>query len=188
MSFKLSVNAVSERNLKAADKREHLLWESQIAAIEHHGTTGITVASRYIFAHSVRRKSIFKIFVSHLNITMIALYKKRPALVRWSSGSVAGSVGANVQHFSEITFSFMLNAYLRYIFTSIFAVFSVVAAVPQRYLPPHRRPRLGQHERIYVLKIFCHLVFVIMLAWLLHGQEKWFFIDSKDSLDALLML
>lgn len=69
------------------------------------GTTGITVASRYIFAHSVRRKSIFKFFVSHLNITMIALYKKRPALVRWSSGSVAGSVGANVQHFSEITFS-----------------------------------------------------------------------------------
>ena len=94
---------------------------------------------------------------------MIALYKKRPALVRWSSGSVAGSVGANVQHFSEITFSFMLNAYLLYLYTS-FSIFSVVAAVPQRYLPPHRRPRLGQHERIYVLKIFCHLVFVIMLA------------------------
>ena len=95
---------------------------------------------------------------------MSALYKKRPALVRWSSGSVAGSVEANVQHFSQITFSFMLNAYLRYIFTSIFAVFLVVAAVPQRYLPPHRRPRLGQHERIYVPKIFYHLVFVIMLA------------------------
>ena len=58
----------------------------------------------------------------------------------------------------------MLNAYLMYIFTSIFAVFSVVAAVPQRYLPPHRRPRLGQRERIYVLTIFCHLVFVNMLA------------------------
>ena len=82
---------------------------------------------------------------------------------------------------------FMLNAYLMYIYTS-FCIFSVVAAVPQRYLPPHRRPRLGQHERIYVLNIFCHLVFVIMLAWLLRGQEKWFFIDSKDSLDALLML
>ena len=83
------------------------------------GTTGIAVASRYIFAHSVRRESIFKFFVSHLNITMIALYKKRPALVRWSSGSVAGSVGANVQHFSEITFSL----YAEYLFEVHFFVF-----------------------------------------------------------------
>ena len=95
---------------------------------------------------------------------MIALYKKRPALVRWSSGSVAGSVGANVQHFSEITFSLYAECLSEVHFYVFVTVFSVVAAVPKRYLPPHRRPRLGQHERIYVLKIFCHLVFVIMLA------------------------
>ena len=35
---------------------------------------------------------------------MIALYKKRPTLVRWSLGSVVGFIGAKVQHFSEITF------------------------------------------------------------------------------------
>lgn len=34
---------------------------------------------------------------------LIALYKKRPALVRWSSGSVAGSVGAKVRLFSGLT-------------------------------------------------------------------------------------
>jgi len=28
---------------------------------------------------------------------------KRPALVRWSSGSVAGTVGANLQLFPELT-------------------------------------------------------------------------------------
>ena len=33
---------------------------------------------------------------------MIAPYKKRPALVRWSSGSVAGSVGAKVLLFSKM--------------------------------------------------------------------------------------
>ena len=72
---------------------------------------------------------------------MIALYKKRPALVRWSSGIVAGSVEANVQHFSEITFSLYAECLSEVHFYVFVTVFSVVAAVPKRYLPPHRRPR-----------------------------------------------
>lgn len=61
---------------------------------------------------------------------MIALYKKRPTLVRWSSGSVAGSVGAKVQHFSEITFILYAECLFEVHFYVFFAVFSVVAAVP----------------------------------------------------------
>ena len=48
---------------------------------------------------------------------LIALYKKRPALVRWSSGSVAGSVGAKVRLFIESTKYFWGNCCYRFVFT-----------------------------------------------------------------------
>ena len=37
------------------------------------------------------------------------VYKKRPTLVRWSSGNVAGSVAAKVRLFSETTILFEWN-------------------------------------------------------------------------------
>jgi hypothetical protein len=86
-----------------------------------------TVASCYIFAHSVGRESIFKFFVSHLNITMIALYKKRPTLVRWSLGSVVGFIGAKVQHFSEIAVILYVECLFEVHFYVFFAVFSITS-------------------------------------------------------------
>ena len=55
---------------------------------------------------------------------MIALYKKRPTLVRWSSGSVAGSVGAKVQHFSEIAVILYVECLFEVHFYVLFAVFA----------------------------------------------------------------
>ena len=52
------------------------------------------------------------------------VYKKRPALVRWSSGSVAGSVAAKVRLFSETTILFEKNCSFAAHFCFFYAIIS----------------------------------------------------------------
>ena len=64
--MQLAVDAVAERHLESADEGEHLLRQPEVAAVEHHGTAGVAIASRNVLAHSVSRESVLEVLEFHI--------------------------------------------------------------------------------------------------------------------------